>query len=310
MTRSVVPRRALVRWMIPFYALMAAAMLPWVAYLAWTLPARNVAAHYRLAWVGFDLLLCAALARTAYLAWRRSPFVVNIASATAALLVVDAWFDVTTSPGGDDLMLSVVLALLVELPLAVLSLLLAARAQIEIARTGAVRQHPRVLRWMAAGHAGRRGGRRRRQAGRQSLAGGRRRRSTLRPPRSWRRVPRSQRRSRWRPTRAAWPRPPRERHRKTGGTFRLNERPRSGGREVNAVSSVPSTESPGWNRPRGHGPRDFPARRAPLEPRPAAAAPDARRRPCSRDPSRWSGGRRPGRCCPCRPAAVRLPARA
>ena len=154
MTRSVVPRRALVRWMIPFYALMAAAMLPWVAYLAWTLPARNVAAHYRLAWVGFDLLLCAALARTAYLAWRRSPFVVNIASATAALLVVDAWFDVTTSPGGDDLMLSAVLALLVELPLAVLSLLLAARAQIEIARTGAVRQRPRVLRWMAAGTLG------------------------------------------------------------------------------------------------------------------------------------------------------------
>ena len=148
------PRRALVRWTIPLYAVLAAALLPWAAYLAWTLPARNVAAHYRLAWVGFDLLLCAALARTAYLAWRRSPFVVNVASATAALLLVDAWFDVTTSPGGNDLMLSVLLALLVELPLAVLSLVLAARAQIEIARTGAVRQRPRVLRWIDAGSLG------------------------------------------------------------------------------------------------------------------------------------------------------------
>lgn len=148
---AVVPRRALTRWMIPLYALLAVALLPWVVWLAWTLPARNVASHYRLAWVGFDLLLTGALARTAYLAWRRSPFVVNVASATAALLVVDAWFDVTTSPGGDDLLVSVVLAILVELPLALLSLVLAARAQIEIARTGAVRRSPAVLRWMAAG---------------------------------------------------------------------------------------------------------------------------------------------------------------
>jgi hypothetical protein len=154
MTREVVPRRALVRWMIPVYAGLSAALLPWAAYLAWTLPARNVSNHYRLAWVGFDLMLCAALGRTAYLAWRRSPFVVNVASATAALLVVDAWFDVTTSPGGNDLMVSVLLALLVELPLAGLSLVLAARAQIEIARTGVVRQRPRVLRWMAAGTLG------------------------------------------------------------------------------------------------------------------------------------------------------------
>ena len=56
--------------------------------------------------MGFDVLLCGALARTAWLAWRRSPFVVNVASATAALLVVDAWFDVTTSPGGQDLVVS------------------------------------------------------------------------------------------------------------------------------------------------------------------------------------------------------------
>src|SRR4051812_32811283 len=146
----VVPRRAVARWIMPVYALLAVAIVPWIIWLAWSLPERSVSAHYRLAWVGFDLLLCAALARTAYLAWRRSPFVVNVASATAALLVVDAWFDVTTSPGGNDLMLSVLLALLVELPLAVLSLVLAARAQIEIARTGAVRHRPRVLRWMAA----------------------------------------------------------------------------------------------------------------------------------------------------------------
>jgi hypothetical protein len=136
--------------MIPLYAALALALVPWVAWLAWTLPPHSVSTHYRLAWVGFDVLLCGALARTAWLAWRRSPFVVNVASATAALLVVDAWFDVTTSPGGSDLVVSFLLAVLVELPLAALSLVLAARAQIEIARTGAVRPPAGMLRWMSS----------------------------------------------------------------------------------------------------------------------------------------------------------------
>jgi hypothetical protein len=131
------PRRAVGRWIMPVYGLLAVAIVPWIIWLAWSLPERSVSAHYRLAWVGYDVLLCGALARTAYLAWRRSPFLVNVASATATLLVVDAWFDVTTSPGGEDLLVSALLALLVELPLAVLSLLLAGRAQLEIARRGA-----------------------------------------------------------------------------------------------------------------------------------------------------------------------------
>jgi hypothetical protein len=141
----IVPRQAVARWIMPVYALLAVATVPWIIWLAWSLPERSVSAHYRLAWVGFDVLLCGALARTAYLAWRRSPFLVNVASATAALLVVDAWFDVMTSPGGHDLLVSTLLALLVELPLAVFSLVLAGRAQVEIARTGAVDRR----RWMA-----------------------------------------------------------------------------------------------------------------------------------------------------------------
>jgi len=148
----VLPRRVIARWIVPVYAVLAAALVPWVVMLAWTLPERSVSSHYRLAWVGFDLLLCGALARTAWLAWRRSPFVVNVASATAALLVVDAWFDVTTSPGGSDLLVSAAAALLVELPLAVFSLLIAARAQIQIARDG-VEAQSRLLRLLARGSA-------------------------------------------------------------------------------------------------------------------------------------------------------------
>jgi len=148
----VLPRKVLARWIIPVYALLAAALVPWVVWLAWTLPERSVSEHYRLGWVGFDVLLCGALARTAWLAWRRSPFVVNVASATAALLVVDAWFDVTTSPGGQDLVVSAVTAIGVELPLAVFSLVIAARAQIQIARDG-IEAHSRLLRLLARGNA-------------------------------------------------------------------------------------------------------------------------------------------------------------
>jgi hypothetical protein len=125
----------------PAYFLMAALMVPWIVVLTQTLPDRAVSANFRLAWVGFDIALTLALARTAWLTYRRSPFVVNVASGTATLLVVDAWFDVTTSPRGEPLAGAVAAALLVELPLAALSVVLARRSQVEIARTGAVRRY-------------------------------------------------------------------------------------------------------------------------------------------------------------------------
>lgn len=125
-------------WVAPVYLLLAAGMVPWIVVLALSLPDRAVSHNYRLAWVGFDLLLAVSIARTAWLAWRRSPFVVNVASATAALLVVDAWFDVSTA-ADEALLKACLLAALVELPLATLSMVIAGRAQVQIARTGAVR---------------------------------------------------------------------------------------------------------------------------------------------------------------------------
>src|SRR5512143_3036291 len=84
--------RAPGRWVAPLYLLMALIMLPWVGLLTVSLPDRVVSHNYRMAWVGFDVLLVVSMTRTAWLAWRRSPFVVNVASTTATLLVVDAWF--------------------------------------------------------------------------------------------------------------------------------------------------------------------------------------------------------------------------
>jgi hypothetical protein len=112
-----------------FYLGAALVLLPWIGYLAVTLPRRNVALHYRAAWVGFDFALALALLRTAYLAFRVDPRIQAPATVTATLLFVDAWFDITTSGSRTELLQALVLAVLVEIPAAVFTLHLARRVQ-------------------------------------------------------------------------------------------------------------------------------------------------------------------------------------
>lgn len=110
-----------VRWTGPAFALFSLILLPWTIYLAGSLPARQTSANYDAAWVGFDVLLMLSLASTAYFALRRSRYLATAASAAAALLVVDAWFDVLTTAAGQRIE-SIGLAALVELPLAAVCL--------------------------------------------------------------------------------------------------------------------------------------------------------------------------------------------
>jgi hypothetical protein len=106
-----------VRWTGPFFALFSLVLLPWTICLAGSLPARQVSTNYGAAWAGFDVLLMLTLASTACFALRRSRYLALAASAAAALLVVDAWFDVLTTPAGQRIE-SIGLAAFVELPLA------------------------------------------------------------------------------------------------------------------------------------------------------------------------------------------------
>ncbi len=107
------------------YAAAGVALLPWIAYLAVTLPRRDLDLHYRAAWVGFDVLLALAILRTAYMAFKVDPRVEFPATATAVLLFVDAWFDVTTSGDRAQLLEALVLAICFEIPGAVFSLYVA-----------------------------------------------------------------------------------------------------------------------------------------------------------------------------------------
>jgi hypothetical protein len=109
----------IVRWAGPAFILFSLILLPWTIYLGYTLPSHQESADYDIAWVGFDIMLMLVLAGTGYFALRRSRYLAPAAAAMATMLVVDAWFDVVTSPP-DQRMLSIVLAALIELPLAAL----------------------------------------------------------------------------------------------------------------------------------------------------------------------------------------------
>jgi hypothetical protein len=111
----------LIRWAGPLFALLSVGLLPWIAYIAISLPARQLSPNYDVAWAGFDLLLFGGLVSTAYFALRRSRYLSSAATSTATILIVDAWFDVMTSPS-HELAQALVLCIVVELPLAALCL--------------------------------------------------------------------------------------------------------------------------------------------------------------------------------------------
>jgi hypothetical protein len=100
------------------FLVVAVLLLLWIGVLAVTLPDTAHVRNWAEAWVGFDLLECAGLVVTGWLVLRRDPRVVVAASATAAFLVADAWFDIVTSQPDWDVVQATVLALVVELPLA------------------------------------------------------------------------------------------------------------------------------------------------------------------------------------------------
>ncbi|MFE2421847.1 hypothetical protein [Streptomyces hokutonensis] len=104
------------------------ALLPWLYVLATGLPDTATAAHWPVAWVGLDALEAAGLIATGVLAARGDRRYVLTATATATLLVVDAWFDTTTAAAGGDLAAAATMALGAELPLAALCAWLALRA--------------------------------------------------------------------------------------------------------------------------------------------------------------------------------------
>lgn len=111
----------------PFLA-AAAVLVPWTIHLGQMLPSRHLSAHWDIVWVGFDLALAVALGLIGLAAARRSAWLEGAATASASLLLVDAWFDVLTSRTMAERLVALVEAGLAEIPLALVCIWVARRA--------------------------------------------------------------------------------------------------------------------------------------------------------------------------------------
>jgi hypothetical protein len=114
---SVIEPR-IVRWVGIFFVACFAGLIPWTVYLAGTLPDRQLSSHYNVAWTGFDVMLAIVLLATGICVLLRSPFLAVTAAASASFLLIDAWFDIMTSPPGSQFAQALTMAVVAELPLA------------------------------------------------------------------------------------------------------------------------------------------------------------------------------------------------
>lgn len=138
----------MVRWAGPAFVLLSLALIPWTIYLGYSLPSRQLSPHYNVAWAGFDVLELIALGATGYFSLRRSRFLAITAAAAATLMVVDAWFDIMTSPR-EHVAQAIVLAVVVELPLAGVCVWLSYHTQHLAERTITLLMRSRDLRTLS-----------------------------------------------------------------------------------------------------------------------------------------------------------------
>jgi hypothetical protein len=103
------------------------ALAAWIGLLAATLPRYYRSGGWRGAWVGFDIALLVAFAATGWASWRRRQILIVCLVVLATLLCCDAWFDVMLNAHTKGFWLSLVSALVVELPLAAVAILGARR---------------------------------------------------------------------------------------------------------------------------------------------------------------------------------------
>lgn len=99
----------------------------WTVWLSYDLPSRSLAAHWDVAWGGFDVMLAVALGATGVSTIRNSPWLFGSAICAATLLSVDAWFDCLTANGHRQVILALAQAVFLELPLALACLYVATR---------------------------------------------------------------------------------------------------------------------------------------------------------------------------------------
>lgn len=93
------------------------ALLPWLVVLWRTVPDRGPLPHWNLAWVGLDGFEALGLLSAGTLHLRGDPRQVLPLSATATILLIDGWLDVSTATSSTE-RLAAIAMLAAEVPLA------------------------------------------------------------------------------------------------------------------------------------------------------------------------------------------------
>jgi len=122
------------RWLAPFAICFLAGFLPWIVYMSLTIPARSHTSHYDVAWIGFDCAMWVVIGLLAFCAFTGRAATGPFAAIAATMLLLDGWFDVTTSQGGGQFASALILALCAELPLAIVCSWAAVNAELVRAR--------------------------------------------------------------------------------------------------------------------------------------------------------------------------------
>jgi hypothetical protein len=117
------------KWDLLLVLIVAACIIlaAWTGFLAVSLPRFYRTGSWRGAWVGFDIALLFAFAAAGWTAWRRRQLLVICLAVLATLLICDAWFDVVLDVRTRGFVESVASALVVELPVAVIAIIMARR---------------------------------------------------------------------------------------------------------------------------------------------------------------------------------------
>lgn len=105
----------------------AVLLLPWIAYLAASLPRSHSVHSWNVAWVGFDVVLAVCFGCTGWWLLQRRQVAILGLTVTATLLFCDTWFDVSFGWGSSEQLWALVSAALFELPIAALMIASALR---------------------------------------------------------------------------------------------------------------------------------------------------------------------------------------
>ncbi|WP_131741326.1 hypothetical protein [Actinomadura roseirufa] len=119
MTMNIARPSAHWRLVAAAFASGTVAVTVWTVGMAASTASEDRHVEWTVLWSGFDALLAAAMASTAWLVHRRDDRAALTAAVLAALMVVDAWFDVMTARPA-HFPVAVAMALALELPLGVI----------------------------------------------------------------------------------------------------------------------------------------------------------------------------------------------